>query len=81
MSSLARASYMASLVDELLAEADRRKIDVADERDDVRLLHGLLNEARVGWHGFGLEAVRTKADKAFDQGLRIRKALQAKLAR
>ena len=81
MRSLARANYMASVTDELLAEAERRKIDVADERDDLRLLHGLLLEARVGWHGFGLEAVQTKVDKAYEQGLRIRKAVQAKLDR
>lgn len=81
MESLARANSMRLWTADLIAEAERRGIDVSAERDQMRLLQGLLFEARSGWHGFGLDAVQTKADKAFDEGQRLRIAVQSKLGR
>jgi hypothetical protein len=81
MEAIVRANYMATLAAELLAEAERRKVDVAAEADDLRLMRGTLAEARVGWHAFTVGGVQAKAEKAFEDGVRVRDALSKKLGR
>jgi hypothetical protein len=79
MESLGRASYAVKWVQDLLKEAQDRKLDVAEQVEDLRLLQGLLYEARIGWHAFTLDGVQVKADKAFEESLRIREQLMKKL--
>jgi hypothetical protein len=47
----------------------------------MRLLQQLFLEAKVGWHAFTLEGPRVKAEKAFEESLRIRDQLMKKLGR
>lgn len=79
MESIGRANYIVIWVGELLNEAAKRKIDATEQAEDMRLLRGLLNEAKVAWHVFNLDGVQTKADKAFEEGVRIRDQLMKKL--
>lgn len=57
MESLGRASYAVKWVQDLLKEAQDRKLDVAEQIEDLRLLQGLLYEAKIGWHAFNLDGV------------------------
>lgn len=79
MESLGRASYGVKWVQDLLKEAQNRKLDVAEQTEDLRLLQGLLYEAKIGWHAFNLDGVQVKADKAFEESARIREQLMKKL--
>ena len=79
MESIARANFAVLRIGELLNEAETRKVDAAAEKNDLRLLRALLSEAKVGWHSFDLDAVQTKADKAFAEAIRIRDLLAQKL--
>jgi hypothetical protein len=81
MESIGRASYGMKFAQDLLKEAQDRKLDVAEETEDIRLLRGLLHEAKVGWHSFTLEGARVKAEKAFEESLRLRDRLSKKLGR
>ena len=80
MESLGRATYGVKWVQDLLKEAQARKLDVAEQIEDLRLLQGLLSEAKAGWHAFNLDGVQVKADKAFEESLRVREQLMRKLA-
>ena len=81
MESLGRASYGIQYAQELLKAAQARKLDVAEQAGDMKLLQQLLYEARVGWHAFNLDGVRVKSEKAFDESLRIRDQLTKKIER
>jgi hypothetical protein len=81
MESIGRATYAVKLAQDLLKEAQDRRLDVAEQIEDMRLLQQLLQEAKVGWHSFTLEGTRVKAEKAFEEGLRIRDQLMKKLKR
>jgi hypothetical protein len=81
MQSIGRASYGVKFAQDLLKEAQDRKLDVAEETEDMRLLQQLLHEAKVGWHSFTLEGAGVKAEKAFEESLRMRDVLLRKLGR
>ena len=81
LEALGRANYIVVEVGDLLAEAQKRKLNVVEEKEDLRLLKGLLTEAKVGWHAFTSESVQTKAEKAFDEGMRLRNQLNKLLGR
>ena len=81
MESIGRATYAVKFAQDLLKEAQDRKVDVAEQIEDMRLLQQLLHETKVGWHSFTLEGARVKAEKAFEESLRIRDQLMRKLGR
>ena len=81
MESLGRASYGVKWVQELLKEAQQRKLSVAEQIEDLRLLEGLVYEAKIGWHALNLDGVQVKADKAFEESARIRQQLMKKLGK
>jgi cytochrome c554/c'-like protein len=80
LESFARADQVMVWVNDLLEEAAAKKVDVSREREDLRHTQGLLKEAKTGWHSFDLESARTKADKAFEEGVRIKEGLTKKLS-
>ena len=81
MESIGRATYAVKFAQDLLKEAQDRKLVVTEELEDMRLLPQLLHEAKVGWHSFTLEGARVKAEKAFEESIRIRDGLLRKLGR
>jgi hypothetical protein len=81
MESIGRATFAVKFAQDLLKEAQDRKLDVARQIEDSRLSEQLLHEAKVAWHTFTMEDARVKADKAFDESLKIRDELMRKLGR
>ncbi len=45
----------------------------------MKAVRAQLTAAKVSWHAFNLEAVRKKADAAFEHGTKLKDALRAKL--
>ncbi len=81
LDAVARTNYMVAWIVEMLREAEKKKLDVAAEKEDFRLLKITLAEAKAGWHAFKLEAPALKADKSFDEAVRIKDKLSKKLGR
>ena len=81
LESIGRANYMVVWITDLLGEAQKKNIVAREEREDLRLLQVTLSEAKIGWHSFDLEGPRIKAERAFEEGIRIRDRLQKKLGR
>jgi hypothetical protein len=81
LDAVARTNYMVAWIDEMLGQAEKKKLDVAAEKEDFRLLKITLAEAKAGWHAFKLEAPAAKADKSFDEAVRIKDKLSKKLGR
>lgn len=81
LDAIARTNYMVAWIDESLAQAEKKKLDVKAEREDLRLLKMTLAEAKAGWHTFNLEAPALKADKSFDEAVKVKDRLSKKLAR
>jgi hypothetical protein len=79
MESIGRAKYAIIWAQSLLKEAQDRKLNVAEELADMRLVQQLFFEAKVGWHSFSLEGAGIKAEKAFEESLRLREVLMKKL--
>lgn len=79
LAAIFRTNHMVTWLNGLLREAEDKKLDVAGEKEEMRLLKGLLVEAKVGWHAFKLDGPQVKADKGFEEGVRIRERLAKKL--
>jgi hypothetical protein len=63
----------------LLAEGQRRGLDLKTEQTGLLLSQKLLADAQISWHEFKLEAVRKQADEAFSQGMKVRDGLRRRL--
>jgi len=81
LAGIARTNYMVAWIDELLGQAEKKKLNVTDEKEDFRLLKITLAEAKAGWHAFKLEAPAAKAEKSFDEAVKIKDKLSKKLGR
>jgi hypothetical protein len=79
LESMARTDFIVAWINDLLTEAQKKKIAVAEEKEELRLLQITLKEATTGWHAFNLDGPRTKADRAFEEGTRIKDQLAKKL--
>jgi hypothetical protein len=79
LESMARTDFIVAWINDLLSEAQKKKIAVEEEKEDLRLLQITLKEAKTGWHAFNLDGPRWKADRAFEEGTRIKDQLVKKL--
>jgi hypothetical protein len=79
MQSIRRAHTVVVLADRLFEEADKRKMDVSEEKKEQKIVKAVLAEAKISWHAFNLDSVRRKADNAFEMGTRVKDSLRAKL--
>lgn len=79
MTAIRRANMVVGWADRLLEEAEKRKMDVADDQKEMKVVHAMLIESKAGFHAFNLEVVRAKADAAFEQGTKLKDSLRKKL--
>ena len=79
LDTIARTNYTLLAIDELLARARTRKLNVAAEREDLRLLKVTLAEAKTGWHAFTPEGSALKSAKSFDDAVDIKQRLSKKV--
>ncbi|HLG16352.1 MAG TPA: cytochrome c3 family protein [Blastocatellia bacterium] len=79
MQSIKRANSMVIWANSLVDEGQKKKIDVAAEAEQMKAVRQTMSEAKVGWHAFNLEAVRAKADAAFESALKVKDRLMKKL--
>ena len=79
MQSIRRANAVVDWADRLFEEADKRKLDVSEEKKEQKIVKAVLAEAKITWHAFNLDSVRKKADDAFELGTEVKDSLRAKL--
>lgn len=79
MEALNRANTMVVWADRLLEVGQQKKMDLTEETNQLKLVRATLIEAKVGWHALGFEAVRRKADEAFESGTKVKDRLMKKL--
>jgi hypothetical protein len=70
---------MIEWINELLEKARKRNLRVVAEEEELRLLKITLGEAKIGWHAFTTETPAVKAEKSFDEAVRIKDTLNKKL--
>lgn len=76
-----RVDFVTEWTGLLLAEAQRRGLDVTEEKRNLDESAGLLTTAKIQWHTFYMGNVRKQADDAFLKAVRARDALRRKLSR
>jgi ssDNA-binding Zn-finger/Zn-ribbon topoisomerase 1 len=79
MQAIRRASTMTAWADRLLEEAEKRKVALPAERQQMAKVRGQLSEAKAGFHSFVTAEVRRKADAAWEQGTHLKDGLRRKL--
>jgi hypothetical protein len=62
-----------------LEEADKRKLDVDEEKKERKIVEAALAEAKIRWRAFNPNSVCRKADDAFDMGTKVKDSLRAKI--
>lgn len=65
----------------LLAEAQRRGLNVSEEKRNLDESEALLTSAKMQWHTFYMGNVRKQADDAFLKAVKARDSLRRKLSR
>jgi hypothetical protein len=79
LDAIARTNYMVLWINQLLDQAGKKRLNVAAEKEDLRLLKVTLAEVKTGWHAFSLEGSATKAGKSFDEAVKVKDNLSKKL--
>jgi hypothetical protein len=79
MQSIRRANMMVLWADRLIDDAHLKKMDVAEEEKEMKVVRAMRAEAKVSWHAFNLDVVRKKSDAAFEEGTKVKDALRKKL--
>jgi hypothetical protein len=79
LDAIARTNYMVVWISELLDQAQKKQVNVKSEEEALRGLRTTLAEAKAGWHTFTLETPALKAEKSFDEVVRIKDNLTRKL--
>lgn len=77
--SLSRANGVIIWADRLIEAAEGKNLTIAEERRELEAARKLLQEAKWEWHAFRLEPVRAKADRAFEQGAKVKDRLLQKV--
>ncbi|HWQ33594.1 MAG TPA: multiheme c-type cytochrome [Blastocatellia bacterium] len=77
--SIRRATSVVAWADRLVEDAQTKKVNVSDEEKELKVVHAMLAEAKTGWHAFNLDAVRRKADAAFEAGTKVKDALRSRI--
>lgn len=81
LDAIGRTNHMVAWIDQLLAQAEKKKLEATEEKEDFRLIKISLAEAKTGWHTFKMEAPAVKAEKSFDEAVKIKDKLSKKLGR
>lgn len=79
MEALNRASAVLIWADRLLEVGAQRKLDMSEEKAELKEAKSTLTEAKVGWHALSFESIRQKADEAFEVGTEVKDQLLKKI--
>lgn len=79
MQSIRRANMVVMWADRLVEDAHNKKVEVAEQEKEMKVVRAMRAEAKISWHAFNLEVVRKKADAAFEEGTKVKDALRKKL--
>lgn len=79
MLALSRANAVLIWADRLIEAAQSQRVAVTDEQKELEQAGRELHSAKVEWHTFRFDPVRTKADRAFTQATAVKDRLMKKL--
>jgi hypothetical protein len=79
MQAIRRANTVVMWADRLIEQAEARKLDISDEKREQQIARAVMAEAKTSWHAFNLDAVRKKADDAFEMSSKVKDTLRARL--
>lgn len=79
MQAIRRANVVVLWADRLLEEAKSKKMAVDEMDKEMKIVRAMMTEAKESWHAFNLDAVRKKADAAFEEGTKVKDTLRKKL--
>ena len=79
LDTFARTDYLISWINQLLEQAEKKKLNMVAEMEDYRLLKLTLAEAKTSWHAFSLASSSAKAAKSFDDAVAVKDRLSKKL--
>ncbi len=77
--ALSRANGVIIWADRLIEVAQSQRVTVTDEATDLEQARRDLREAKIQWHTFRFEPVRTQADRAFTRATAVKDRLMKKL--
>jgi len=79
MQAIRRANTVVMWANRLIEQAEAKKIDVSNEKQEQKIACAVMAEAKISWHAFNLDVVRRKADDAFEMSNKVKDSLRAKL--
>lgn len=79
LDAIDRTNYLVGWIEELLGQAEKQKLNVAEEKRDTELLKTSLANAKIAWHAFSLEGSMSRATKGFDEAVSVKDRLVKKL--
>lgn len=80
MQAIRQANTVVLWAERLVTEGRNKKVDISVEEQEMQIVRVMLADAKVGWHAFNLEAVRNKANAAFEKGTKLKDDLRQKLS-
>jgi hypothetical protein len=79
MQSISRANAMVIWAERLFEVGQEKKVDLTAQQKEMNGVRTRLGEAKASWHALNLDAVRKKADDAFEAGTKVKDGLMSKL--
>jgi hypothetical protein len=79
LDAIQRTQYVLGWINELLAGAEKRNINVDTERKEVVGIKASLEGVKVAWHTFNLEGVLDMANKTYLEAVDLKGRLSKKV--
>lgn len=77
--AIRRANTVVLWAGRLVDQAQEKKMSIAGAAKDLKEAQVMMSDAKAGFHSFELDAVRTRADAAFENATKLKDSLRKQL--